>query len=135
MNKTELETESKKLLENISEYKLDESTEVEYLQGKIAILKFTLENKDEEFTQAWNSRELDFEKKIDKELHKHQSLTRCIEELKKFSEENKKMKELCAKYQEILAEADYEIQKRNLILESLDYDMSKLEVEEDGTSN
>lgn len=134
MTPEELKAEADKLIENLTEYKLDESLEVEYLQSKIEVLKFALAQNKADFEKLWSTREEDYQKKIDANLASHQSLTRCIDEIKIFAKENKEMKELCGKYQDILAEAQFEVQKRDLILEDLGYDMDKLKGDDNAVS-
>jgi hypothetical protein len=128
LSKEELEKEVKELLDNPIEYKLDESLETEYLRSKIKVLKYALDQKDEEFTQSWDSREASFQKQIDANLHEHQSIMAAVDELQKLAEENAKLRTAIGKMNELFAEADFEIQKRNLVLEDLGYDIAKLDV-------
>ena len=52
----------------------------------------------------------------------------AVDELQKLAEENAKLRTAIGKMNELFAEADFEIQKRNLVLEDLGYDIAKLDV-------
>lgn len=133
LNRAEIEAEAKELLESGVEFKLDDNIETEYLLSRIEVLKYALSVKDEEFTLAWDSREISFQKKLDAGLHEHQTIVAAVDELRILADENKKLKEAIGKLNGLFAEADFEIQKRDLILEDLEYDMSKLDVKLDVT--